>query len=182
MSFASISPELGHGFLCNGLIRLRWVERDNALKLDRREVSVGLSLLERILIDDRSIKKLSVFPKWSRRELQNPLPCKALLKVAPGRRFNVMRLIDEQVRAVVSHALLHGRRTLARNAASRHNHLGASKDRVDLLRCPRDVLKGAHNWMLGVGTEHSGPSSHKDAERKKLIGKLRTQSIRGDYD
>jgi hypothetical protein len=123
VAFIRICPQLLDGPRRNGFIRAFAIELNNGLKPDRLKVFFLLRFFERVIEDDFSIKRLAVFPKGRGSELQDSLLSKSLFECTPCRRLGVMRLVDEEIWAVLRHVILHCPAALASDAARRDNHL-----------------------------------------------------------
>jgi len=56
-----------------------------------------LSGAERVVVDDAPLDGLAVFAERRRRQHQRPCLAAMMLKTAPGRRFDVVRFVEEDV-------------------------------------------------------------------------------------
>jgi hypothetical protein len=150
MALVDIKAQLLNGLFRDCGVNPLSIEFSDRVKLYRFEISFLLSFFEGIPEDDVPIERFTVLPERSGRKLQNPAAIESFLECAPGWGFRVVRLVDEKIRAVISHTILNGPLALACNAARHYNYLASAEELIDLRCGLRNVLKHSDYRQLGL--------------------------------
>ncbi len=66
----------------------------------------------------------------------------------PGRSCNVMSLIDEESRCVISHTLLDLSLGTTSNLHGSHHHIGAAEDLIHFIHRGGNVAKAHYYWVV----------------------------------
>ena len=90
----------------------------------------------------------------------------------------MVRLIYEQVRAVVGHAILGVAAALASNAACRDDHVTAAEERINILHALRNVGEHADDRVFCLRRQHGTARLLQYSERQEFIGYLDPQRMR----
>ena len=172
-----VSAQPLYSFFRNRPVHALGIELDHTLKCYWCEVAFFLCEFERVFENDVAVQRAAVLAKWRRGELQDSFFTEALLEGAPCRRLGVMGLINEQVRTMHRHPLLHHLLTLACNLAGGHDDLRAREDAVHLARVRRNVLEHAHDGSLRTLFQHRAPWDFQHSECEKFFCKLGAQRV-----
>jgi hypothetical protein len=125
---------------------------------------------------------LAVLAKWRCGELQDQLAAEALAECLPGRRFRVVCLVDEQMRAQRGHPILDIGLAQPHQMAGSHDHVAAEEDAVHLLDRLRLGSERAHDRAQRLLGQHGVAGHFQQAKRLELVRDLRAQGVGRDDD